>query len=108
MAFTLHRSMKIRQSIFFAHLALEKMLKAIICQKTDNIAPGIHNLIRLSEIADLILTDKEKRFLMELNLYNLEGRYPGSNIPVPDYDEAEKILRITEETIKWLKTQLKK
>ena len=34
-------SEKIRHGLFFAHLALEKVLKAKFCQKTNEIAPRI-------------------------------------------------------------------
>ena len=41
-------SSRYRHGLFFAHLALEKMLKAHICKKTRSLAPRIHNLVRLS------------------------------------------------------------
>jgi HEPN domain-containing protein len=44
-----------RHSLFFAHLALEKMLKALVVLKINDVPPKIHNLIRLSELAGLAL-----------------------------------------------------
>ncbi len=43
-------------SLFFAHLALEKTLKANICRATNNLAPRMHALLRLAELAELNLS----------------------------------------------------
>ena len=40
-----------RHGLFFAHLALEKILKAFVCKETNELAPKIHNLIILAELA---------------------------------------------------------
>ncbi len=42
---------KSRHDLFFAHLALEKILKALVCRQTRDVPPRIHNLSRLSELA---------------------------------------------------------
>ncbi len=44
---------RVRHALFLAHLALEKVLKAHVCLHTDDLAPRMHNLVRLAEIADL-------------------------------------------------------
>ncbi len=44
-----------RHSLFFAHLAFEKVLKALICKHSQDLAPKLHNLSRLSELASLTL-----------------------------------------------------
>lgn len=46
---------RVRHGLFFAHLALEKALKALVCPKTRDIAPRLHNLVRLAEVAGLNL-----------------------------------------------------
>lgn len=46
---------RIRHGLFFAHLALEKALKAHVCRVTHDIAPRVHNLVRLAELAELDL-----------------------------------------------------
>ena len=48
-----------RHGLFFAHLALEKILKAIVYKHSQDLAPKLHNLSRLSELAGLTL-DTEK------------------------------------------------
>ena len=49
-----HRN-RIRHGLFFAHLALEKALKPHVCRVTQDIAPRLHNLVRLAELAELDL-----------------------------------------------------
>lgn len=48
-----------RHGLFFAHLALEKMLKALVCCATRDIAPRLHTLLRLAERADLVLSEEQ-------------------------------------------------
>ena len=49
--------------LFFGHLAAEKTLKAIIVKRTGEQAPYIHNLIRLSEKAQIPLSETRKELL---------------------------------------------
>ncbi len=63
--------------LFIGHLVLEKVLKAIYVQNSNNrIPPKIHNLVKLAEIGRLQLTQEDKIFLDEVNDFNLEVRYP--------------------------------
>jgi len=97
---------KVRHSLFFAHLAIEKILKAHICKYTQKIAPKIHNLIRLAEIAGLSLTEDNIDFLAEMNEFNLEGRYPASFFPPVSIEEAKDYIKKTQETLQWFRQQL--
>lgn len=67
---------KNRHGLFFAHLALEKMLKSHVCRAIQDVAPRIHNLVRLSELTGMALPEHYRMLLSELNAFNLEGRYP--------------------------------
>lgn len=67
---------KVRHGLFFAHLALGKILKACVCKSTAQIAPKLHNLVRLAEMAALKLPADKIDFLADMNDFNLEGRYP--------------------------------
>ena len=93
---------RIRHGLFFIHLALEKILKANVCRKTNDIAPPIHNLTRLAERAGLKLTQEQKKILSEANEFNIEGRYPELLIPVPTMEEANSFMVRAEEVFKWL------
>ena len=44
--------------IFFCQQAVEKMMKGKYTEKTGEVAPKIHDLRRLSEIATLNITEK--------------------------------------------------
>lgn len=77
-----------RQGLFFAQLALEKMLKANVCQSTNDLAPRIHNLVRLAEIANLELTNDQLDILAEMNSFNIEGRYSDVLLPLPSLNES--------------------
>lgn len=88
---------KIRHGLFIAHLALEKMLKAHVCVKTGELAPRIHNLVRLAEIGGLSLLDSQIDLLADVNEFNIEGRYPELLMPPPTRAEANDYMaRIAE------------
>jgi len=96
----------VRQGLFWAHLTLEKMLKAHVCKQTGDLAPRIHNLVRLSELAGLDLAEDEIKFLGQVNDFNLEGRYGEYLGAVPELKQARGILRRVEEMLTWLNGKL--
>ena len=64
-------------ALFWAHLVLEKLLKAHwVKDNKDNFPPKVHNLKFLSEATNLPLSDDQFLFLMRMNDYQMEGRYP--------------------------------
>jgi HEPN domain-containing protein len=63
-------------ALFFGHLALEKLLKALFIEKRKEHAPPIHNLFRLSKLADIQLNENQKGALMLVTSFNIEARYP--------------------------------
>lgn len=95
-----------RHSLFFAHLALEKTLKAHICQATGNLAPRIHTLLRLADKASLSLSQEQRTFLARFDQYQLEGRYPDMLPPTPNQEETRQELNEIRETLQWLNDQL--
>ena len=74
---------RLRHGLFFAQLAMEKLLKAHVCLTTQDLAPRIHNLVRLAEIAKLELNISQIETLAEMSTFNIEGRYPDSILPRP-------------------------
>ncbi|NQU06288.1 MAG: HEPN domain-containing protein [Calditrichaeota bacterium] len=95
-----------RNSLFFANLALEKMLKALYCKVHEAIPPFIHNLVKLAERCNLQLTQEQLEILGAINEFNLAGRYPEfSHLLIP-YDEALVHLNNTKEMCTWLRNQL--
>lgn len=97
---------KTRQGLFFAHLSLEKLLKAVICQRTQQLAPRIHNLVRLVEISGLNPPASMFDFLAEMNTFNLEGRYPVPFISPLTECQTREYIRQTQEAAQWLIQQL--
>lgn len=91
-----------RHGLFFAHLALEKAIKAIVTAKTGTIPPRIHNLVRLAQIAEVELDDARRDVLADMNSFNVEGRYPDTMRPPPATEEAEEYSRKAGELLEWL------
>jgi HEPN domain-containing protein len=97
---------KTRHGMFFAHLALEKLLKAHICKKTDKLAPKIHNLVRLAETAELQLKPADVDTLAEMNEFNLEGRYPITFVSAPTKTESQVYMKKAKGVFEWLTQKL--
>jgi HEPN domain-containing protein len=85
-----------------AHLALEKVLKAQVVRRTGELAPRIHNLVRLAELAQIQLSPDQMDLLADMNVFNLEGRYPETLAPVPSRVEATEIIDSADEVLTWL------
>jgi HEPN domain-containing protein len=95
-----------RHGLFFLHLALEKMLKAHVCKTIQDVPPRIHDLVRLVNIAGIVLDQEKIDLLLEVNAFNLVGCYPEYEIPSTSLQEAKVYLAQGEELIKWLSKQL--
>ena len=93
---------RIRHGPFFAHLALEKILKAIVCKHSQDLAPKLHNLSRLSELAGLTLDTGKMEVLAEMNAFHIEGRYPESLTKPPTKAEALNYMARAEGVFQWL------
>jgi HEPN domain-containing protein len=95
-----------RHSLFFAHLAVEKMLKAHVTKQTGDIPPRIHNLVRLAELAEMAISAKQAAFLRGFGVYQMEGRYPDSAQVPLDLETARGKLALAQEMLEWLKSRL--
>lgn len=74
---TLFKGRNYLQSLFFAHLVIEKLCKSLwIKFNQENVPPRTHNLIHLLTSTPIILTDEISEFMLSLNRFQLEGRYP--------------------------------
>jgi HEPN domain-containing protein len=96
---------RIRHGLFFAHLSLEKTLKALICRRSQDLAPRIHNLSRLSEMAGITLETEHADILAEMNAFHIEGRYPESLTTAPTKEEALIYVAKAEKVYQWLMNQ---
>ena len=97
-------------SLFFCHLSLEKMLKAIYVAKNQEHAPYIHDLVVLAKKASLQLSKKHLDDMETMTSFNIQGRY--SDYKSEFYKKynnrptAQKYLKITKEYLIWLEKQL--
>ncbi|MBC7323834.1 MAG: HEPN domain-containing protein, partial [Moorella sp. (in: Bacteria)] len=103
---SMFRAKRYLYTVYMAHLAVEKTLKALVAEITGTAPPKTHNLIRLVDLARIEVPEDLKIFIGELNaaagtvrypenLNNLVAAYPG---PV-----AGQYLKRAEKVIKWLK-----
>ncbi|HNS21540.1 MAG TPA: HEPN domain-containing protein [Sedimentisphaerales bacterium] len=96
----------LRHGLFFAHLALEKMLKAHVTQQTRTMPPRIHGLARLAAMAGLKLNGEQMDLLREFGVYQIEGRYPDAEQIKVDGNLARDELCRAKEMLAWLSKQL--
>ena len=97
-------------SLFFGHLAIEKILKSIFVVKNNEHAPHIHNLVRLAELSQLNLKDIDIELLTKISRYNLESRYPDQKRTfrkMCNKEFTQKELKEIEKIFQWLKSIIK-
>ncbi len=80
---------RVRHGLFFLHLALEKILKAHVCRQTRDLAPRVHNLVRLAELAETHLPEQYMDILAEMHRFAIAGRYPDPPFPLPTPAESK-------------------
>jgi HEPN domain-containing protein len=72
----LYKDGRYTHCLFFGHLYIEKIYKAIwIKNNKGNTPPYIHNLIRILQGIEVGLSDEQYLFMEILNKYQLSGRY---------------------------------
>ncbi len=64
-------------SLFIGHLVIEKMLKGLYAKSNPEnpIAPKVHNLILLSQKANIEVPDELKEKIQVINTFNISARY---------------------------------
>jgi HEPN domain-containing protein len=103
----LMRGRRIAFGLFAAHLSIEKALKAHVVKKTSKLPPTTHNLIALTNLADLKLSQQRMNYLIELNPMNIISRYPGEVVGrIPSYEEAKAIVKRAKDVLEWLMKEL--
>ena len=63
-------------SLFFLHLSIEKLLKALFVAKNNQYAPMTHNLLALVEGCQLECDETRELKLATINEFNMVTRYP--------------------------------
>jgi HEPN domain-containing protein len=98
-------------SLFIAHLALEKILKAYYVSVMNDIPPKTHKLDRIAELSGLQLTVEQDEFLRVVNEFNLEARYPDYKKKFKDIctkEFANKYLAEIKQLHQWIQNQIQK
>jgi hypothetical protein len=85
---------------------IEKAIKAHVVKTSGEVAPRSHNLIYLSEKADLVFDSETEIFIGILMKYQLQGRYPDYNPVLPDILVVNEYFVKTKTLLQWLKERL--
>lgn len=96
--------------LFMGHLVIEKLLKGLYAKNNpdDPIAPKIHNLILLSQKANLEVPTEIREKIQTINTFNISARYDDYkrtfDEKCTDTYTSEQVENV-EEVRKWLKEQ---
>lgn len=66
---------KYHHSLFFLHLALEKIIKALYVQRKNEAPPVTHDLVRLIEKTAILIKKQTILELVEISSFNIAARY---------------------------------
>ena len=96
---------------FFCHQITEKALKAVVASVTGEIPPKIHDLKKLAKQGNILdnFTDNQFAFLVELDPFNTEARYPDYKAKIAETlteEKCDRILKETEDFLCWIKNEL--
>ncbi len=106
----LYNNKKNTWCLFIGHLVIEKLLKGLYAKNNpDNpIAPKIHNLILLSQKANLQVPTEIREKIQTINTFNISARYDDYKRTFDEKctdDYTSEQVKNVEEVLKWLKEQ---
>jgi|SRR6185312_7059183 len=94
------------QSLFYMHLSLEKLCKALwVKMNVSTKYPFVHNLIKLLTDLEIPLTEDQKIFYSDMNRFQAKGRYPDTLHEIEETvtpEIFEKYSHDAKREIKWL------
>lgn len=97
-------------ALFFGHLTVEKLLKALIVNTTEETPPYKHRLILLADKAGLSLSQEQSELLEIITDFNTEARYPDEKFSFfkkCTQEYTEEHLRKIGEMREWLLRQIR-
>ena len=106
----LYNNKKNTWCLFIGHLVIEKLLKGLYAKNNPEnpIAPKIHNLILLSQKANMEVPTEIREKIQTINTFNISARYDdykkSFDTKCTDDYTSEQVKNI-EEVQKWLKEQ---
>lgn len=108
---SLKKARKYAHALFFLHLTIEKILKAIIVSETRDHAPFSHNLSYLLGKTSLDAPERFVDALTEMSKFNTQTRYPDEKLAFyssVDARTSQQWHKVGTEIRKWLLNSLKK
>lgn len=97
-------------ALFFAHLVVEKLLKAHFVKDNEaNFPPRTHNLLLLSSETNLEPTVEQLRLFSQVNQFQIDGRYPDyqfNMFKIATQSYTQSVLQEIEELKSWLENSL--
>jgi len=94
------------EGMFFCHLSIEKIIKALVVKQTENIPVRSHDLFHLIEIAKITITEEQSNSMQILMKYQLEGRYPEFYPKAPSAENINDYLLKTKQLLLCFKKML--
>ena len=96
-------------ALFMGHISTEKLLKAYYVKVKHKHSPPIHNLLRIAEKSELLVTEEYADWLDTISLFNINARY--DDFKREFYKQcSEEFTRLWIERIKelreWIKQRL--
>jgi len=95
-------------ALFFGHLVLEKLLKALVVKNTKKIYQPIHDLKKLAKSAEIKLSNEQEDDFDEITSFNLSARYDSEKLAFykkANQEFTEKWFEKIKHYRKWLKNQ---
>ena len=96
--------------LFCCQQAVEKMLKALIAQRTRTMPPRLHNLMRLAEVAALTVPEDTAHLFRRLTDFYIASRYPEEIEEAAwsvEVSQMQQTYVATEEALRWLSAMLR-
>ena len=96
-------------ALFFGHLAIDKMLKALYAARLHEHAPPIHNLLRLAKAAQLEPDEARAEAFITITAFNIEARYPDVKRAFRQKCTADytgRQMTLVKELFAWLRSQM--
>lgn len=94
-------------ALFFGHLAVEKILKALHAVRVQAHPPRSHNLLHLAERCAVKLSAEQELALAKITTFNMTARYPGEkrafrNLATAEFTQEQ--MQKIKEIYQWLRS----
>jgi len=106
----LYNSKDYHWALFIGHLVIEKLLKAVYVRRMKKNPLPIHDLLRLSKMAELETNKQIEDWLDNITAFNINARYDTYNqefYKLCTKKYTDKWIENIKELRKWLKEKLK-